>query len=1037
MIAIVAKATGYPTDMLDLDLDLEADLGIDTVKQAETFAAIRDTFDIPARDDLNLREFNTLELVIDFVKDSRPDLAVSSQPVSSQVSAISSQPEAVAAPAAPSSQTSTDDVADKVIAIVAEATGYPTDMLDLDLDLEADLGIDTVKQAETFAAIRQTFDIPAREDLNLRDYNTLELVIGFVKDSKPELAASSQPVPSPQSPVPSPQSSNDEVAEKVLAIVADQTGYPTDMLELDLDLEADLGIDTVKQAETFAAIRETFDIPRRDDLNLRDYNTLELVIGFVKEMKPELADSAQVSAVSSQPEASPQSPVPSPQSSNDEVAEKVLAIVSDQTGYPTDMLELDLDLEADLGIDTVKQAETFAAIRETFDIPRRDDLNLRDYNTLELVIGFVKEMKPELADSGQVSAVSSQPALNGKAIVTPSPHHPITLSSLEDADKMPRRVPVPQLRPSLNLCKPTGVVLDKNSRVIVAMDGSGVGKALVGRLKKSNVTVLTLDASLATDALIEQVNAWKADGPISGVYWLTALDVEPELGDMTLETWREANRVRVKNLSITMRELYDVVNEAGNFLVSATRLGGLHGYGADGATAPLGGAVSGFTKAYKRERGNVLVKVVDFEVGRKTAVPADNLIAETVTDPGIVEVGYYQDNRFTVTLTEQPAADGGHGLKLDKNTVFMVTGAAGGITSAIVNDLAAASGGIFYLLDLVEAPARDDAQVQLFRSDKEALKKQLIENAKAAGERPTPVFIEKQMMAIERQEAALSAIESVEAAGGTAVYRSANLLDGPAIAAIVEEVKETYGRLDVLVHAGGIEISKALNQKAASQYDLVYDIKADGFFSILKAAGEMPIGATVCFSSVAGRFGNSGQTDYSAANDLLCKFTSSFRSTRPDTKGIVIDWTAWGGIGMATRGSIPKIMEMAGIEMLPPESGIPTVRRELVAGSFRGEIVVGGELGMMVEEFDETGGLDVEKANAFAAEQNLLMVGKITAAKLYGGLQVETPIDPKVQPFLFDHAPDENTPWLPGVMATEAMAQTAAALVPGYHVAAV
>ena len=67
----------------------------------------------------------------------------------------------------------------------------------------------------------------------------------------------------------------DAVTEKVLAVVAAKTGYPKDMLELDLDLEADLGIDTVKQAETFAAIRESFDIPFQEGINLRDYPTLE------------------------------------------------------------------------------------------------------------------------------------------------------------------------------------------------------------------------------------------------------------------------------------------------------------------------------------------------------------------------------------------------------------------------------------------------------------------------------------------------------------------------------------------------------------------------------------------------------------------------------------------------------------------------------------------------------------------------------------------------------------------------------------------
>ncbi|MCB0296858.1 MAG: KR domain-containing protein, partial [Calditrichaeota bacterium] len=58
----------------------------------------------------------------------------------------------------------------------------------------------------------------------------------------------------------------------------------------------------------------------------------------------------------------------------------------------------------------------------------------------------------------------------------------------------------------------------------------------------------------------------------------------------------------------------------------------------------------------------------------------------------------------------------------------------------------------------------------------------------------------------------------------------------------------------------------------------------------------MPLGAAVVFSSIAGRFGNGGQTDYSSANDLLCKSISAFRRNRPDTRGIALDWTAWGGI---------------------------------------------------------------------------------------------------------------------------------------------
>ena len=140
-----------------------------------------------------------------------------------------------------------------------------------------------------------------------------------------------------------------------------------------------------------------------------------------------------------------------------------------------------------------------------------------------------------------------------------------------------------------------------------------------------------------------------------------------------------------------------------------------------------------------------------------------------------------------------------------------------------------------------------------------------------------------------------------------------------------------------------------LPDKSSAEFDLVFDIKADGWFHLLHALGDVPIGAALVFSSIAGRFGNGGQTDYSAANDLLCKSVSSFRTTRPQTRGIAIDWTAWEGIGMASRGSIPKMMALAGIDMLPPAIGIPVVRREITAAGVGREIVVAGALGAMLD----------------------------------------------------------------------------------------
>jgi NAD(P)-dependent dehydrogenase (short-subunit alcohol dehydrogenase family) len=374
-------------------------------------------------------------------------------------------------------------------------------------------------------------------------------------------------------------------------------------------------------------------------------------------------------------------------------------------------------------------------------------------------------------------------------------------------------------------------------------------------------------------------------------------------------------------------------------------------------------------------------------------------------------------------------------MALNPDSVFVVTGAAGSIVSAITADLAAASGGTFYLLDLVPEPDPNNPDLKRFVSDKDGLKRELFARMQARGERATPALVEKELAALERAQAAVSAIEAVRTAGGTAHYFSVNLADAAAVARVIEQVRQRSGRIDVLLHAAGLERSHFLPDKDPAEFDLVFDVKSDGWFNLLRSIGDMPLGATVAFSSIAGRFGNAGQADYSAANDLLCKMTSSFRSTRPATRAIVIDWTAWGGIGMATRGSIPKMMELAGIDMLPPEAGIPLIRRELTAGGTRGEIVIGQRLGVMLSEHHPTGGVD---ANAFAASTTAHgpMIGKVASMGVHSGLVVETALDPKGQPFLRDHQID-GTPVLPGVMGIEAFAEAALCMLPGWHVEAV
>jgi hypothetical protein len=538
--------------------------------------------------------------------------------------------------------------------------------------------------------------------------------------------------------------------------------------------------------------------------------------------------------------------------------------------------------------------------------------------------------------------------------------------------------------------------------------------------------VLTADGGWSAEDAAAQVEALLAEGPVSGVFWLPALDDEGPLEQLSAAAWRAAIDRRVKLLAAVMRGL-----PAATFLLAATRLGGRFGCDAAGAQAVLGGAVAGFAKALAREREGTLIKVVDLEPSRKTAALADLLIDEVLRDPGTAEVGHADGERWTIGLAAEPAVpDPAHALT--PQTRFLITGAAGSIVAAITADLArAAGGGSFQLLDLVPAPDPADPDLAAFAADRDGLKGTIADRLRAAGERPTPKMVERELARIERARAALDALEAIAAAGGTAHWHQCDLREEDQVGAAVRAAL-AEGPVDVLVHAAGLEISHQLPDKPQAEYDLVFDVKADGWFHLLRALGsEGRPGAAVVFSSIAGRFGNGGQTDYAAANELLSKSASRLRAE--GTRAIAIDWTAWAGIGMASRGSIPKMMELAGIDMLPAEHGTPVVRRELTAAGPGAEVLVAGALGILAAERAPAGGADPAVLGAALAGP---MADGTAALAPDGSLVVTTTLDPSGQGFLDDHRID-GTAVLPGVMSIEGFAEVAQALCPGRHVLAI
>lgn len=199
--------------------------------------------------------------------------------------------------------------------------------------------------------------------------------------------------------------STDELATALLNIVSDKTGYPAEMLELEMDMEADLGIDSIKRVEILGALQETYpNLPEIETDALSELRTLAQILAYT-ESKGQQASAAPLAAGASPTApavAAPAAPpVPSPAETGEgadatSLGQELLEIVSEKTGYPAEMLELEMDMEADLGIDSIKRVEILGALQERHpDLPEVATDALSELRTLAQILAYIAQETPK------------------------------------------------------------------------------------------------------------------------------------------------------------------------------------------------------------------------------------------------------------------------------------------------------------------------------------------------------------------------------------------------------------------------------------------------------------------------------------------------------------------------------------------------------------------------------------------------------------------------------------------------------------------
>ena len=833
----------------------------------------------------------------------------------------------------------------------------------------------------------------------------------------PEPGIQIPPVESPTVVAAVPETGgSDNIVEQVKQIIAEQTGYTVDMLEAELDLEADLGIDTVKQVEIFGKVASSFGFSVPDDLKLRDLNTIAKLADYISsrvDVPVSPADQETVEAPAPVPVAA-EAVQSAPVAAAGGAEVKVKEIIAEQTGYTVDMLESELDLEADLGIDTVKQVEIFGKVASSFGFSVPDDLKLRDLNTIAKLADYIQHQKGETADTpapasiepkvvDPVQADTPQAGVLGNNTegVLPDPASPIKRLIVRTQE-----TPFPEM---------TDQDLEGKT-IAVTLDSHGFAAKVIEKIESCNGRVITLGEADADFGInlkdVSQtetgIEAFKTAHPdIDGLVHLAHLDdyftpkEDPEGIDQAV------NR-SIKALFVIVKALYPMLDKPGSFIGTITFDSVIFPYMSEcGDIHPLFGGVSGLLKTVNKELGKTRVKVVDFSYKQpKKSIGriADLFMTEWLGNDMRCEAGYKNKKRYTLTMSPSVADPSGQVVK--PGDTILVTGGAGGITFEILKQVVHT-----YKTDLVILDINDIYSTDAKYLDKQAGQAELMGMLKQDMPEVKPVEIKRALDRIMRIRQSVDNIEYLKAQGVGVTYHCVDVTDYTA----VKQAVDRHDRIDGIFHAAGMEMSQFIPKKERWAFELVVDVKIKGLQNLLRAAADRDYGFLFTFSSVTARFGNEGQVDYTAANDFLGKALFREKQRHPERLCKVYAWTAWDGVGMATNPTVRKVLEDRGLQFLPMDQGVKFFMADL-----RDEM----EQEMVFSGIDYS--FDIDGLLGEPLEKSFPFLGEVVCASDQEATYKRT-LDIDHDRFLLDHAM-EDTPVFLGATGIETMAQAAMAL---------
>jgi acyl transferase domain-containing protein len=626
------------------------------------------------------------------------------------------------------------------------------------------------------------------------------------------------------------------------------------------------------------------------------------------------APVAALSKPAAPPHALPVPPAPAAISPA-ELQALMLSVVAAKTGYPAEMVGLDMDLETDLGVDSIKRVEILSAVTEKAPgLPEVSAARMAGMRTLREMVAYLGEQagSAALADESRASGQKS-----GQVQADGAPGHLVVVATSPAASPAPiaqasigrfalRVVPTA----ALGLATP-GLAAARN--LVVTDDGAGVGAALIEKL----------GAYGNTARLVHEIPA-DADA----VVFLGGLRASRSIEDAVAVN-REALRAARAVAARFAKEggtFVMVQDTGGDFGLSGCERAWLAGPAALARTAAI-------------EWPSAHVRAIDVgRVGRSPDQVAEVLCAELLSGGVEREVGLPVEGARVVLQTVSAPLPATSALPLDQRSVVVVSGGARGVTAACVIELARAARCRFLLLGRTVVE-EEPSCCRGVEGDAE-LKRVLLAEAKGKGEGASPAKLGARVAAILAVREIRRSLQAIANAGGEARYVAVDVSDAGVVTEAVAQARASWGSITGVIHAAGALADKLIADKTDAQFAKVFRTKVVGLRALLDATVDDELAFLLLFSSLAAHSGNQGQADYAMANEVLNKVAALEQRRRgPRCLVRALGWGPWDG-GMVDASVRARFAAM-GVPLIPIEVGARLMRDELCAAG-DAEVVIGG-----------------------------------------------------------------------------------------------